>query len=60
VEDSADFNDPGLVRYDVVVWLSTDGEVMTEPGRQAFQRYICVFRSHLNADSDGTRAPIPK
>jgi Zn-dependent protease with chaperone function len=20
----------------------------------------CVFRSHLNADSDGTRAPIPK
>lgn len=39
-EDPADFNDEGLARYDVVVWLSTDGEVMTEPGRQAFQRYI--------------------
>jgi type 1 glutamine amidotransferase len=39
-EDPADFNDQGLARYDVVVWLSTDGEVMTEPGRRAFERYI--------------------
>ncbi|MEY4549228.1 MAG: Soluble aldose sugar dehydrogenase YliI precursor [Pseudomonadota bacterium] len=39
-EDPADFNDEGLAPYDVVVWLSTDGTVMTEPGRRAFERYI--------------------
>jgi cytochrome c len=39
-EDPADFNDDRLARYDVVVWLNTDSEVMNEAGRRAFERYI--------------------
>ena len=39
-EDAADFSDESLARYDVVLWLSTDGDVLDEAGQQAFQRYI--------------------
>jgi cytochrome c len=39
-EDPADFTDERLARYDVVVWLNTDSEVMNENGRRAFERYI--------------------
>jgi hypothetical protein len=39
-EDPADFNDARLARFDAVVWLNTDSEVMTDPARRAFERYI--------------------
>lgn len=39
-EDPADFSDERLAFFDVVVWLNTDSEVMTEPARRAFERYI--------------------
>jgi type 1 glutamine amidotransferase len=39
-EDPADFTDERLARYDVVVWLNTDSEVMNDAGRRAFERYI--------------------
>ncbi len=38
-EDSADFNDANLARYDAVVWLSTTGNVLNEDEQAAFQRY---------------------
>lgn len=39
-EDPADFTDERLARYDVVVWLNTDSEVLNDPARRAFERYI--------------------
>jgi cytochrome c len=39
-EDPADFSDQNLARYDVVLWLSTDGDVLDDAGQRAFQRYI--------------------
>lgn len=39
-EEPADFTDENLARYDVVVWLNTDSEVMNEDARRAFERYI--------------------
>lgn len=39
-EDPADFSDERLARYDVVIWLSTDSEVLNDAGRRAFERYI--------------------
>jgi len=39
-EEPADLSDERLARYDVVVWLNTDSEVMNEPARRAFERYI--------------------
>ncbi len=39
-EDPADFNDDNLARFDVVVWLNTDSEVLNEGARRAFERYI--------------------
>lgn len=39
-EQPADFNDERLARYDVVVWLNTDSEVLNDPARRAFERYI--------------------
>jgi type 1 glutamine amidotransferase len=39
-EDPADFTDERLARYDVVIWLNTDSEVMNEDARRAFERYI--------------------
>jgi type 1 glutamine amidotransferase len=38
-ENPADFNDARLARFDAVVWLNTDSEVMTDPARRAFERY---------------------
>ncbi|MEE6274621.1 ThuA domain-containing protein, partial [Georgenia sp. MJ206] len=39
-EDSADFNADNLANYDVVVWLSTTGDVLTEEEQAAFEEYI--------------------
>jgi type 1 glutamine amidotransferase len=39
-ENPADFTDDNLARYDVVVWLNTDSEVLDDPARRAFERYI--------------------
>jgi cytochrome c len=39
-EDPADFTDERLARYDVVIWLNTDSEVLNENARRAFERYI--------------------
>ena len=39
-EDSAIFNDRELAAFDVIVFLSTTGDVLNEPEQEAMQRYI--------------------
>jgi type 1 glutamine amidotransferase len=39
-EDAAAFTDANLARYDVVIWLSTTGDVLDEAQQAAFERYI--------------------
>ncbi|XVU28169.1 ThuA domain-containing protein [Actinoplanes sp. CA-054009] len=39
-EDAAAFTDRNLARYDVVVWLSTTGDVLNDAQQAAFERYI--------------------
>jgi type 1 glutamine amidotransferase len=39
-ENPEDFNDDNLARFDVVVWLNTDSEVLNDGARRAFERYI--------------------
>ena len=39
-EDSTQFNDANLANYDVVIWLSTTGDVLNETEQGAFERYI--------------------
>ena len=39
-EDSADFNDANLAQYDVVVFLSTTGDVLDDEQQAAFEKYI--------------------
>lgn len=39
-EDPALFTDETLAGYDAVVFLNTTGEVMTDPGRVAFERWV--------------------
>nr|WP_211239716.1 ThuA domain-containing protein [Jiangella gansuensis] len=39
-EDAAAFTDENLAQYDVVVWLSTTGDVLNGDQQAAFERYI--------------------
>jgi PKD repeat protein/glucose/arabinose dehydrogenase len=39
-EDAASFTDANLDQYDVVVWLSTTGDVLDDAQQGAFERYI--------------------
>src|SRR5215218_7893136 len=39
-EDAAAFTDANLARYDVVIWLSTTGDVLDDAQQAAFSRYI--------------------
>ncbi|MDD9206260.1 ThuA domain-containing protein, partial [Georgenia sp. 10Sc9-8] len=39
-EDTADFNADNLANYDVVVWLSTTGDVLNDEQQAAFEEYI--------------------
>jgi type 1 glutamine amidotransferase len=39
-EDAASFTDANLARYDVVIWLSTTGDVLDDAQQAAFERYI--------------------
>ncbi|TDO48659.1 glucose/arabinose dehydrogenase [Kribbella sp. VKM Ac-2527] len=39
-EDSTMFNDTELAKYEVVIWLSTTGDVLTGDQQAAFERYI--------------------
>ena len=39
-EDAGAFTDANLRRYDVVVWLSTTGDVLNDEQQAAFERYI--------------------
>ena len=39
-EDAAAFTYPNLRRYDVVIWLSTTGDVLNDEQQAAFERYI--------------------
>ncbi|MBL7253058.1 ThuA domain-containing protein [Paractinoplanes lichenicola] len=39
-EDAAAFTDKNLARYDVVIWLSTTGDVLDDAQQGAFERYI--------------------
>jgi type 1 glutamine amidotransferase len=39
-EDAAAFTDRNLRKYDVVIWLSTTGDVLDDSQQAAFERYI--------------------
>jgi cytochrome c len=39
-EDAAMFNDTELAKYEVVIWLSTTGDVLNADQQAAFERYI--------------------
>jgi type 1 glutamine amidotransferase len=39
-EDATAFTDANLARYDVVIWVSTTGDVLDEAQQAAFERYI--------------------
>lgn len=39
-EDAAAFTDANLANYDVVIWLSTTGDVLNDTQQAAFERYI--------------------
>ena len=39
-ENAADFNESTLANYDVVVWLNTTGDVLSNPQQTAFENYI--------------------
>jgi type 1 glutamine amidotransferase len=39
-EDAGAFTDANLARYDVVIWLSTTGDVLDTDQQAAFERYI--------------------
>jgi cytochrome c len=39
-EDSTLFTDENLAQYDVVIWLSTTGDVLNNAQQDAFERYI--------------------
>ncbi|MFC0629373.1 ThuA domain-containing protein [Kribbella deserti] len=39
-EDGAAFTDANLAQYEVVIWLSTTGDVLTADQQAAFERYI--------------------
>jgi len=39
-EDPAAFSDDALAGYDVVIWLSTSGDVLADDQKAAFERYI--------------------
>ncbi|MFR9727211.1 ThuA domain-containing protein [Streptomyces sp. MS19] len=39
-EDASVFNDTDLARYEVVIWLSTTGDVLNGDQQAAFERYI--------------------
>ena len=39
-EDAAAFTDENLAAYDVVIWLSTTGDVLNADQQAAFERYI--------------------
>lgn len=39
-EDGASFTEENLAQYDVVIWLSTTGDVLDAPQQAAFEEYI--------------------
>ncbi len=39
-EDAAAFNDENLAQYEVVIWLSTTGDVLNTEQQASFERYI--------------------
>jgi type 1 glutamine amidotransferase len=39
-EDAGAFTDANLAQYDVVIWLSTTGDVLNDAQQAAFERYI--------------------
>ena len=39
-EDATMFNDTELAKYEVVIWLSTTGDVLNADQQAAFERYI--------------------
>ncbi|MFR9722361.1 ThuA domain-containing protein [Streptomyces sp. MS19] len=39
-EDASVFNDADLAQYEVVIWLSTTGDVLNDDQQAAFERYI--------------------
>ncbi|MGH3385206.1 MAG: ThuA domain-containing protein [Nocardioidaceae bacterium] len=41
-EDAAAFTDENLANYDVVIWLSTTGDVLNDTQQAAFERYIAA------------------
>lgn len=55
-EDPATFDDASLMAHQVVVWLSTTADVLSEPQQAAFERYIAAGNGwvgvHAAADTE--------
>lgn len=50
-EDGAEFNDASLARYDVVVFLATTGDVLSDDQQAAFERYIRAGNGYVGIHS---------
>lgn len=50
-EDAADFNLPNLLRYRVVVWLNTTGDVLNDSQQAAFESFIRTGRGYVGLHS---------
>jgi len=50
-EDPAVFSDAELAGYDVVIWLSTSGDVLDADQRAAFERYIRAGHGYVGIHS---------
>lgn len=53
-EDPAAFTDGGLSRYEVVVFLSTSGDVLGDTGRDALERYMAAGGAWLGVHGAAT------
>jgi len=59
-EDPAVFSDAGLAGYDVVIWLSTSGDVLDDEQKAAFERYIRAGHGYAGIHSaSGTEYDWP-
>lgn len=56
-EDPGDFTDRNLARYRAVVWLNTSGDVLTEPGRAAFARYVAAGGGYAGVHNAANAEP---
>lgn len=53
-EDAEQFNDATLSKYDVVVWLSTTGDVLNPEQQAAYERYVKSGKGTVGVHAGGT------